>query len=104
LLSNGDKIDPCGVGQLEQRVHRAVNEVYNSRRNPARSSRRAGVSSGRAAPGCATLHIAATAFVFELCGRNPKRIKRWLYLVLPTRRSTCKTVLSRRRQVNVELR
>ena len=40
------------------------------------------------AAGRATLGIAATAFVFELCGRNPKRIKRWPFHVLPTRRTT----------------
>jgi hypothetical protein len=38
---------------------------------------------------CATLGNAATVFVFKLCERNPKRIKRWPYLVLPTRRTTC---------------
>jgi hypothetical protein len=52
---------------------------------------------------CATLHIAAIAFVLELCERNPKRIKRWPYLVLPTRRTTCTRRRSNKHRLKIKL-
>jgi hypothetical protein len=51
----------------------AVSESYNSRRNPARPPRPVEVSSAPAVRAWVTLGIAATAFVFELCERNPKK-------------------------------
>jgi len=60
-----------------------------SRRNPARSPCPAEVSLRPVDRTCATPRNAATVFVFELRERNPKRIKRWPYLVASTRRTTC---------------
>src|SRR5215216_1982119 len=43
-------------------------------RNRTRSSRRAATSSWSTARSCGTLPTTATALVFEICQRNPKRI------------------------------
>ena len=93
--------------QIHQRAHRAISAQHRIGQLEQRIRPR-GATTGRtppgtrqdhpAGPGChraprprhaATLTIAATAFVFELCGRNPKRIKRWPFHVLPTRRTRC---------------
>ena len=73
---------------------RAVSEAYSSRRNPARSPCPAEVSLRPVDRTCATPGNAATVFVFELRERNPKRIKRWPYLVASTRRTTCTKTLA----------
>ena len=78
---------------------RAVSESYNSRRNPARSPRPVEVSSAPAVRAGVTLGIAATAFVFELCERNPKRIKRWPFHVPQTHRKSRRRPPLQHRQV-----
>ena len=99
--------------QLRQRPHRPVAHTTphrpartahppgrsNSRRTPQRNRARSpGLSPGRhpwsPVGSCGTLGIAATVFVFELCERNPKRIKRWPYLVSPTRRPSWTSPIS----------
>jgi hypothetical protein len=58
---------------------RAVKHRYNSRRNPASTSRARASSRCGSTPASshAILNATATALVFKFCGRNPKIIMRW---------------------------
>ena len=75
----------------------------SSRRTPA-GTRQDHPAGPRCHPGrrpgpARTLPTTATVFVFELCERNPKRIKRWPYHVPPTRRSPAQPTQPGRSQV-----